>query len=157
MIQRKQTLFLLLAALLVLATWLAPIATYRTNAEVYELMTHGLYTADGVEVPDAGPRMPFSIVLSVLGAALFAAIFMYANRKRQMRFVRGTYLLMLAIIAFMFITDNSIQSYLGPDGRVDHSYGPSFIMPVIALILTFMADRGIKADEDLVRSMDRLR
>jgi hypothetical protein len=157
MIQRKQTLYLLLASLLALSTWLAPVATYQTPGDTYELMTYGLFTTDGVEMPDAGPRMPFSIVLTILGAALFAAIFMYSNRKRQMRFVRGTYLLILAIIAFMFITDNSVQSYLGPAGRLEHQYGISFILPVISLILTFMADRAIKADEALVRSMDRLR
>ncbi len=160
MIQRKQTLYLLLAALLALCTWLFPIATYQSPGDTYELMTHGFYTADGVDVPDVGARMPFSIVLTILGTALFASIFMYANRKRQIRFVRGTYLLMMAIIAFMFIADNSIQSYLrsnGPSGLVDHNYGVSFILPIIALILTFLADRGIKADDALVRSMDRLR
>ena len=53
MIQRKQTLFLLLAALLVLSTWLFPIASYQSTAEIYELMTYGLYTADGIKVKDA--------------------------------------------------------------------------------------------------------
>jgi Sec-independent protein secretion pathway component TatC len=157
MIQRKQTLFLLLAALLALSTWLFPIATYQTPGEVYKLMTHGFYTLDDVLVPDASPKVPFSIILSILGAALIFAIFMYGNRKRQMRFVRGTYLLILGAIAFMFISDNSIQAYLGTDAQVEHSYGLSFIMPLIALILTFLADRAIKADEELVRSMDRLR
>ncbi len=157
MIQRKQTLFLLLAALLVLSTWLFPIATYQTTGEVYELMTFGLYTADGVKVPDADVAVPFQIVLSLIGAALIFSIFMYSNRKRQMRFVRGMYILMLAVIAFMFITDNSVQAYLGTDSQVAHQYGLSFVMPVIALILTFLADRGIQADEKLVRSMDRLR
>ena len=157
MIQRKQTLFLLLAALLVLSTWLFPIATYQTPGDVYDLMTYGLYTADGVKVPDADISVPFSIVLSVIGAALIFTIFMYSNRKRQMRVVRGTYMLMLAVIAFMFITDNSVQAYLGTDSQVEHHYGLSFVMPLIALILTFLADRGIQADEKLVRSMDRLR
>lgn len=147
----------MLAALLALSTWLFPIATYQTAGESYKLMTHGLYTHDDVPVPDASPKVPFSIILSIIGAALVVAIFMYSNRLRQMRFVRGTYLLILGVIAFMFISDNSIRSYLGTDAQVDHSYGLSFIMPLIALILTFMADRGIKADEALVRSMDRLR
>jgi glucose uptake protein GlcU len=156
MIQRKQTLFLLLAALLALCTWLFPIATYTSGqAESYNLMTYGLYTADGIEVKDVSMRMPFSIVITILGTALFAAIFMYRNRPRQMRFVRGTYLLILAIIAFMFIGDNSIQAYLGM--HVERTFGLSFVLPLVALVLTIMAERGIRADESLVRSMDRLR
>lgn len=154
MIQRKQTLFLLLAALLVLSTWLFPIATYQSTAETYELMTYGLYTADGVKVPDADLKMPFSILLSLLALALVIAIFLYSNRPRQMRFVRGSYLLMLAIIAFMFITDNSVGTYLEDAER---TFGLSFVMPLVALVLTVMAERGIRADEKLVRSMDRLR
>ncbi len=154
MIQRKQTLFLLLAALLVLSTWLFPIATYQSTAETYELMTYGLYTADGVKVTDADLKMPFSILLSLLALALVIAIFLYSNRPRQMRFVRGSYLLMLAIIAFMFITDNSVGAYL--EGA-ERTFGLSFVMPLVALVLTVMAERGIRADEKLVRSMDRLR
>ena len=154
MIQRKQTLFLLLAALLVLSTWLFPIASYRSTAEIYELMTYGLYTADGIKVKDADLKMPFSILLSLLVLALVIAIFMYKNRPRQMRFVRGSYLLMLAIIAFMFITDNSVGAYL--EGA-ERTFGLSFVMPLVALVLTVMAERGIRADEKLVRSMDRLR
>ena len=154
MIQRKQTLFLLLAALLVLSTWLFPIASYQSTAEIYELMTYGLYTADGIKVKDADLKMPFSILLSLLVLALVIAIFMYKNRPRQMRFVRGSYLLMLAIIAFMFITDNSVGAYL--EGA-ERTFGLSFVMPLVALVLTVMAERGIRADEKLVRSMDRLR
>ena len=33
----------------------------------------------------------------------------------------------------------------------------AFVMPLVALVLTVMAERGIRADEKLVRSMDRLR
>ena len=98
--------------------------------------------------------MPFSILLSLLALALVIAIFMYKNRPRQMRFVRGSYLLMLAIIAFMFITDNSVGAYL--EGA-ERTFGLSFVMPLVALVLTVMAERGIRADEKLVRSMDRLR
>ena len=65
--------------------------------------------------------------------------------------------LLLAVIAFMFITDNSVQAYLGTSTQIVHQYQLSFVLPLIAMILTFMADRGIQADEKLVRSMDRLR
>jgi hypothetical protein len=40
---------------------------------------------------------------------------------------------------------------------VKASYGLSFVLPIVALVLSFMAERAIKADEELVRSADRLR
>ena len=157
MIQRKQTIYLFLAALLCFATWFFPVATYERASDIFEFRTTGLFAADGTELEDIGVKIPFSIILSVLGAALFATIFLFKHRVRQQRFVRGTYLLMLGIIAFLFITDNSMQSYLTQGGGTVSTYGPSFFMPLVVLALAFMAERGIKADEALVRSADRLR
>jgi hypothetical protein len=155
--QRKQSVFLLLAAMLAFATWLFPVATYEVGERAYEFRTTGLFVDDGVELADRAMKIPFSIILSVLGTALLVTIALYNNRPRQMRFVRGTYLLMLGVIAFLFITDNSMQAYLEGIGEVESNYGPSFFMPMLILPLAFMAERAIRADEELVRSTDRLR
>lgn len=155
--QRKQSLFLLLAGLLSLSTWLFPVATYQRAQESFEFRTTGLYTADGTELADVAMKVPFHIVLTILGAALLVSVLMYGNRPRQMRFVRGTYLLMLATIAFLFITDNSVQAYLQEGGQVSGHYGLSFYAPLLVLVLAFMAERAVRADEALVRSVDRLR
>ncbi|MEZ4756702.1 MAG: DUF4293 domain-containing protein [Flavobacteriales bacterium] len=157
MLQRKQSLFLLLAALLLGATWLFPIATYQRAGAGFELRSTGLFTAEGVPVSDVELKVPFHLVLSVLALGMVAAIFLYGDRPRQMRIVRGTYLLMLAVIAFMFIVDRSVTSYLAQAGGVETTYGLTFVLPIVALVLAFLAERAIKADEALVRSMDRLR
>lgn len=155
--QRKQSLFLFLAAALSFATWAFPVATYDQGGAAYEFRTTGLYGAEGMELVDVGMKIPFSIILSVLGLALLLTIALYKNRPRQMRFVRGTYLLMLGVIAFLFITDNSMRAYLERSGEVVGHYGPSFYFPMVILVLAFLAERGIRKDEDLVRSVDRLR
>ncbi|MCB0770383.1 MAG: DUF4293 domain-containing protein [Flavobacteriales bacterium] len=155
--QRKQSVFLLVAAMLAFATWLFPVATYEVGERTFEFWTTGLYVDGGAEFTDRALKIPFSIILSVLGAAMLVTIALYRNRPRQMRFVRGTYLLVLGVIAFLFITDNSMQAYLEGIGEVDSNYGPSFFMPMIILPLAFMAERAIRSDEELVRSTDRLR
>jgi len=157
MIQRKQTLFLALAALLSFTTWLFPVSTYERGGDTYVFMTSGLVGPDGVVVEDPEMKVPFHIILTILGAALAVSIFLYSNRLRQMRLVRGTYLITLAVIAFTFITDNSIRTFLSGVGPVEHSYGLSYFIPLLVLVLAFLAQRAIKADEDLVKSMDRLR
>jgi hypothetical protein len=161
MIQRTQSLYLLLASLLALATWFFPISTHQRGDAVYELRTTGLFTSDGQEVQEEpGQRIthvPFEVVMTVIAVALAGCILLYRNRPRQMRFVRGTYMVVLGTIAYLFITDRSVQAYLGQDGPVRSSYGLSFVLPLIILVLAFMAERAIKADEDLVRSADRLR
>jgi len=157
MLQRKQSLFLLLAALLCFATWLFPVASYDRGSEHFDFRTYGLYAADGTELLDIGVKVPFSILLSVLGVGLLVTIFLYKDRKRQQRFVRSTYLLLLGISVFLFITDNSMRSYLEQGGDTINHLGVSFFLPIVALVLAFLAERSIKADEDLVRSVDRLR
>jgi hypothetical protein len=157
MIQRKQTLFLALAALLSFSTWLFPVSAYQRAGETYLFMTSGIVGPDGNVLEDPVMQLPLHIVLTALGVALAVSIFLYGNRLRQIRLVRGTYLITLLVIAFTFITDNSIRSYLSGAGIVEHSYGLSYFIPLLVLVLAFLAQRAIKADEDLVKSMDRLR
>lgn len=155
--QRKQTIFLALAALLAFGTWAFPVVTYERLKEDFTFRTSGLFDATGAAVKEVGLKVPFHIVLTVIGVALLGCILLFRNRPRQIRFVRGTYLITLAVIAFFFITDNAIQTYLEPGGAVVSHYGASFFFPLGTLIFSFLAERAIRADEELVRSADRLR
>ncbi len=155
--QRKQSLFLVLAGALAFSTWFFPVATYDQAQDTFVFRTNGLYTGEGSELADVGMKVPIGIVITVVGLALLAIIFLYKDRPRQIRFLRGTYLLTLGVIAFLFITDTSFQGYLEKAGTVASHYGVSFFAPVLMLILTFLAERAIRADEALVRSADRLR
>ncbi len=158
MLQRKQTLFLLLAAAFALLTLAFPIASYsRGDITGFVFRTTGLFTSEGVEVQDASTRIPFAILIGVLAAALIACVFLYKNRTRQMGFVRGTYMLTLIVIASMFVTDSSISTYLSQGGKVTTHYGASSLLPLLTLLLAFLAERAIRKDEKLVKSADRLR
>ncbi|HNR54473.1 MAG TPA: DUF4293 domain-containing protein [Flavobacteriales bacterium] len=156
--QRKQTIYLVVAALMALATWLFPVVSYEHAGDQFIFRTTGFFNAEGTEVVDVDLKLPFSVLLTVIGVALLGCILLYKNRPRQMRFVRGTYIVTLAVIAFLFITDNSLQSYLGRNGGlVSGTYGAGFYLPLGTLILSFLAERAIRADEALVRSTERLR
>ncbi|HRH70220.1 MAG: DUF4293 domain-containing protein [Flavobacteriales bacterium] len=155
--QRKQSLFLFLAAVLSFMTWLFPVITYERATDAFTFRTYGLFEQGGAAVADVGVKVPFAVVLTVLGIALLAIIFLFKDRPRQIRFLRGTYLVMLGVIAFLFITDNSIQGYLEQGGQVVSHYEASFFIPLVMVVLAFLAERAIRSDEALVRSADRLR
>lgn len=157
MIQRKQTLFLALAAVLCFLSWLLPVATYSLADGTYTFHTRGLMGPDATMLEEVATKVPLHLLMTVLGAALSISIFLYGNRPRQMRVVRTTYLIALATVAVVFITDNSITAYLGARGPMVHGYGASYFIPLVVLVLSFAAERSIRADERLVRSMDRLR
>lgn len=157
MLQRKQTVLLLLAVLCGVLTFFFPVDTFQRGDQAYVFRTTGLFLPDGTPVPDASTKVPFAAVLGVLSAALLVAVFLYRNRPRQILFVRSSYILLLAVVAFLFITDTSITAYLEKGGNVTNHYGASALLPVAMLVLAFLAERGIRKDEALVRSMDRLR
>lgn len=157
MLQRKQTLFLLLAAISAGLTYLFPVATYLRHGQSFVFRTYGVFTGQGVPVADAAMRVPFAIVIGLVCALLLTVIFLYRNRPRQLRLTRLAALLMVAVGAFFFITDRSLLTYLEQGGEVAREYGVSIGLPTLSIVFCAMALRGIKRDEELVRSMDRLR
>lgn len=155
--QRKQSLYLVLAAVLMALTWATPVVTYLAGPYIHVFRTTGLYDAAGGVVPDVALRVPLQWLSTACAVVLLAVVFMYRNRPRQMRVARGVSMVLLLIIAFTFITDNSIRTYLAGHGEVIGRPGLGYFLPLIALVLDLMAVRAIRADEELVRSADRLR
>ncbi|MEO8588263.1 MAG: DUF4293 domain-containing protein [Flavobacteriales bacterium] len=156
--QRKQSFFLLLAGLACLSTWLFPVRTFDWGGkDNVTFMTRGIFDDEGVEVTDASLSTPYHILFSVLGGVFLVAIALFKNRPRQVRVVRSAWLVMLAVGVLQFIAGNSLKAYLERSGEVHSIYGISFFLPLLIIVLAFLAERAIRADEDLVKSMDRLR
>lgn len=157
MLQRKQTLFLLLAAVCGGLTFLFPVDTFIRGDQSFVFRTTGFFTGDGANVVDAALKVPFAAVLGLLSALLIGLVFLYRNRPRQMRLARMLNLLLIAVQVFLFITDNSVRAYLEQGGRVENHFGLAALLPLVMVLLVLLAIRGIRKDEALVRSMDRLR
>jgi hypothetical protein len=157
MIQRKQTLFLALAAAVAGLANLFPFATYSVADMQVVFRSTGLFLGDGAPLEEASPKVPFAAVLGLLTLLPLVTIVLYKDRSRQLRFVRFTYVFALGALAFAVITDRSIQVYMAGRGAVEVTYGAAFAAPVLLLVLAFLAEWGIRKDEALIRSMDRLR
>lgn len=157
MLQRKQSIFLLLAAVCGMLTFLFPVDSFIRGGQAFVFRTTGFFMADGTEVVDAAAKVPFGVLLGFLSVMLLAVIFLYKNRARQLRLTRIVNLLTMAVIVFLFITDNSIRAYLEQGGHVRNTFGISAGLPLLMVVFTLLAERGIRQDEALVKSMDRLR
>lgn len=160
MIQREQTLFLLAASLLCGLSFLLPIASYRSVSpeQTYELMTSRVFDpVNAVTVEDAPLKYPIYLVYALLGVALFVDIFLYKNRKRQMLILRSAYIFGALTLVLQLVTHQSTSAYLGKGRHLSSDFGPVMFFPIGILVFMFLAERGIKKDEELVKSMDRLR
>lgn len=161
MIQRQQTLFLLAAALLCALSFLFPIAHYVGTASApaaYDLGTMGLRdAASGTPIVDAELKYPIYVVYLILGVALLVDIFLFKNRKRQLTILRSAYVFGGLLVVLQLVTDQSAFAYVSQGRIMARAYGISMFLPLLILLLMFLADRAIRKDEELVKSMDRLR
>ncbi len=160
MIQRKQTLFLLAAALLCGLSFVLPIAHYAVEpgGQRYELMTSRVFDpVNVITVEDAPLKYPIHLLYLLLGAALLVDIFLFKNRKRQLLILRSAYIFGGLIVVLQLVTQQGAQAYLSTGRHLEASFGPTMFFPIGILLLMYLAQRGIQNDEELVRSMDRLR
>ncbi len=156
MIQRIQTVYLLLAIAAVFSIFLLDVA-YFTDASGGE-NTLGLYRivrADG-EIATVNASLFPIIAISMTGALYFLALFSYRNRKRQMQFVRFSYLTaFLSALAMWYFIDQNYWSLDLPEP--DLSHGVAYFLPYVGFAFSWLANRAIRKDEELVKSLDRLR
>jgi hypothetical protein len=97
--------------------------------------------------------LPLSVLIILIPAISLITIFIFKNRKIQLWFS-----LFLVILASGFVIV-SIHVSLSIVSKFEARIIPGFkmIVPIIILIISILAYRGIKKDDQLVKSYDRLR
>jgi len=169
MLQRIQSVFLLLAVLVSLSGLFLPLWQLGTGTE-QEVIT-GLATTATFEAgaeaesryffahPEAMRTVLHSLVmgLNVVAAVwLVLTIFAYDDRPRQIRRIYiGIVLILFQILALVFLTRQEPEMVLGGVESGMPQYG--LAAPIVAVALAWLAISRIRKDEELVRSMDRIR
>ena len=149
MIQRIQTIFLLLASAAGFGQFAAPYLTTEPGNPAATLPA----LADNVVNPLDNPGLLGLCILS--GAVSAVAIFLFKNRQLQARLAGGAAIASILLAALAgFVVFQTIQQ-LPADGQTAWGFG--LILPVAALIFNWLAARFIRNDENIVRSADRLR
>lgn len=151
MIQRKQTLFLLIAVVLNFLCLIFPIAEFIPRGVGVNPLMYNLWIEDG-QGSVSFASAPLFGILFLETIVSVVTIFRYNNRRQQIKFCSlNILLLVLWYITYAIVFSlNSIE-----DG--DFKLHMVAIFPLISLILTMMAKRGVKADEALIRAADRIR
>lgn len=95
-------------------------------------------------------------ILAIVAALIaFYSIMKFKNRILQLRLGAINGLIMSLSIGAMFYAIHKAKDLQFQD--FDESYKIGFFLPVIAIICNLLANRFIKKDEALVRSVDRIR
>ena len=146
MIQRKQTLFLLLAFVMTVVCMASQVGVLV--GQFSSLSVYNLWVVDG-----DGHRsfLTWPLFASLMLASLLslATIFLYTRRKLQARLCLLHMLLLLLWYVLLAVIPASAGGSLVVQWPA--------VLPAVAVILSFMAHKGVLADEKLVRSLDRIR
>jgi hypothetical protein len=137
MIQRLQTLYLLLALIITgVLPFLFPLWTLNNGKAFYFVFDLKYVSLFGL-----------STTLSLLSILSF--------KKRQNQFVIGR----LNIILNLILLGLFVYYLLNVSGEAAavSEKGIGMFLPIVAIVLLVLANKAIKKDEDLVKSVDRLR
>ncbi|MGM0622131.1 MAG: DUF4293 domain-containing protein [Bacteroidota bacterium] len=147
MIQRIQTVYLLVAGLLTATLFKLDFAEILVNDELHIFNAKGIFNGENM-IFDGLPVMVFIGLITLLH---FGAIFLYKKRIRQLRLVVFTIILLLGLFGLFFYFTYAAFS------NAQVAYKVPMAFPLVAIILDYLAIRAIGKDEALIRSLNRIR
>jgi len=120
------------------------------DGTVYDYLFYGVSSADGGLVLTA---IPLASLLAAIPLISLISIFLYRNRILQIRLSVFNILLMVGALGLSWYYGFNAQKQL----EVEVLYSIPAVMPLVSAILTYLAFRGIRRDELLIRSVERIR
>ena len=149
MIQRIQSVYLLVVTILMIICMCNPVGSIIASTnEISEFGNLCITLPDGTK--DYAPWALFAILM-VVAVLSFVTIFLFKKRMLQIRLTIFSSIMLigyyLALVALALMLAEGT------------SFTPSWIicLPFVAIVLNWLAIRGIGADEALVKAYDRLR
>ncbi len=137
MLQRVQTIYLLFAVVTTgILPFFIPLWT-MTNGTTYFFMQNQIYVI----------LLGLSTTLSLLSIVSY--------KKRQHQFVIGRLNIILNLILLGLFVYRSLN--VSGETLAVSEKGIGMFLPIVAIVLLVLANKAIKKDEDLVKSVDRLR
>ena len=153
MIQRVQSIYLLLAGIFPAITFFAPILHF--TGENNQGLTMYSLGYDAALYPEmAGAKLYALAAVTLLMVLIpLITIFRYKKRRAQMQIINVTFFFILAWYLIYGFEAFSVMNETGMSLSLD----VCALFPLLSTIALLMARRAIKKDEDLIRAADRIR
>jgi len=120
----------------------------------YKATLKGIYlVSEGIAAPPVHSTLPLTILALLTALVSGITLFAFRNRKTQSKLaitvITLSVMLVLTSIYCIWFALSEYQARLIP--------GYKMILPLLMLLFAILAYRGIKKDDNLVKSYDRLR
>jgi glucan phosphoethanolaminetransferase (alkaline phosphatase superfamily) len=127
-----------------------------TEGDSWNLTAFTLSNLDSSgELIQSSSKWYLGALAAFAGLLAMISIFQYRVRSRQMLLNMINSLVMVSLVAATFLTTNGINAAIqAKDGG---TYEIGFWSILVGMVMNMLANRFIKKDEALVRSVDRIR
>lgn len=153
MIQRIQSIFLTLVAILGIIFSIVPILGYELQENIYVMKAYNTLLLSDESVVFKNMGIGFIGGLIILLSIVI--IFLFKNRQLQVKLAKLNILLIAVQITALVFYNDAAKEVIGEGVVVSLKFGA--LLPVLALIFTYLSIHFITKDEQLVRAADRLR
>ena len=155
MLQRIQSVWLFLSSVSLFALFLFPyIQVLNADGSGKAVKISGIYENIGGQVVQTAPFTLLTIITVIIALIPMVTIFFYRNRKRQ---IAMCYLAIVLILGYSFWLVQVAKDTVGETSLALENYGLGVILPSLGILFIILALRGIRRDEKLIKSADRLR
>lgn len=154
MIQRIQSLWFFLATVTFYALFLFAYVHVPHNGAARALKVSGVYENLNGQVVATEQFLGLTIATALIGALPFFAIFMFNDRKKQ---IAIAYVAIVAVLGHFFWMYRTTKEVIGDFQLQPENYGVGIFLPSITILFLIFAIKGIRKDEKLIKSADRLR
>lgn len=156
MIQRIQSLYLFLSCIFSCLMFFFPISGYYGNYYTFKLTILKLenLVPNSEDIFHSFFTLPLLIIVFLVIILSFVAILKYKNRKKQMQIIKIDIFFNILLIACIFLIYSKM---INTRINVEEEYNTGAFLPLLSLVFLVLSYRGVKKDEELVKSADRLR
>lgn len=144
MVQRIQSIYLLVAG--IISGGLTFLVSLWSNSQTDVIYVVDLFSGNSI----LEKSIPALFFISALVALV--TIFLFKNRQLQFVLNRLNILINLFLLGLLIYLSQTLSGEASVSEK-----GIGMFFPIIVILLLVLANRAIKKDEDLVKSVDRLR
>jgi len=154
MLQRIQSLYLFIAIVLNLLVFVFDLAQVTGSGVSSPFTIYGFSNAEG-------EKLYSTVLLAIIAtlSILFSLIVTFSFKKRQLQIKLSKLNLFVQVgfvVAIFLLVDQAISDVY-PNGEAIAEFGIGSFVSILPLLFIYLAVRGIKKDEALVRAADRIR
>ena len=162
MIQRRQTIYMFLSAIISALLFFMPLASFYADDNVMKFTIFGIQNPIENLSLSTTYTWPLVVLAVLMTLAPVVTALLYKKRELQVRLCRIDMLVNIIFIGMVFFYYESdlvkvIAAVEGDTYKLGVAYFIGAAIPLVNLVLEILAIRGIKKDIELLNSINRLR